>query len=303
MFPSGCDPDEDVARGGFRDDPVIRRTNYRAQRRVLEVLTLAITAFSCKGDPRPAEPAVVRELARELAEGRVAKPGIDTPLVYRLFVPHGYEASKDYPLILFLHGSGAEGTDNRRQLNAVVRQLIDRANAHESTFVLIPQCPNDKWITGEHRRKHVNYRQSERKESDGLQLVLIALDEVQMSYPIDPARIYVSGFSAGGAGTWDLVTRHPERGFAAAIPMTGNNDPSLAHRIAKLPIWAFHGSEDAVSPPQNTREMLQALRALGSPVRYTEYEGIGHGIASKPFADPRLFTWLFAQRAPAAQSQ
>ena len=83
---------------------------------------------------------------------------------------------------------------------------------------------------------------------------------------------------------------------AAAVPMTGNNDPSQASRIAELPIWAFHGSEDRASPVENTREMVLALRALGSPVRYTEYKGVGHDIGSKPFADDALIEWLFAQK-------
>lgn len=265
--------------------------------RALKVLGGCLLVAGCRGSAAEAKPGV-DDLVRASVAGRVSKPGIETHLVYRLFTPKGYDASRTYPLIVYLHGSGAEGTDNLRQLSAVVRQLIDRANAHEPTFVLVPQCPNDKWVTKEHRPVHLNYRQSEREESDGNRLVLVALDEVQRKYPVDAARIYVSGFSAGGSGTWDLVTRHPERRFAAAVPMTGVNDPTQAPRIAKLPIWAFHGGEDQAAPATNTREMVAALRALGSPVRYTEYAGVGHDIGSKPFADDELFRWLFQQRAP-----
>jgi predicted peptidase len=123
------------------------------------------------------------------------------------------------------------------------------------------------------------------------------LKRVCAEYPIDADRVYVTGPSMGGSGTWDLITRHPGT-FAAAVPVTGVNDPSRARVIAELPIWAFHGSRDEVSPVQNTRAMVAALRALGSPVRFTEIPDAGHDSWTRAYSDLDMYRWLFAQRRP-----
>ena len=102
----------------------------------------------------------------------------------------------------------------------------------------------------------------------------------------------------GGSGTWDLVTRHPGL-FAAAVPITGVSDPSRAQVIAALPVWAFHGTSDEISSIDNTRAMVEALRRLGSPVRFTALVGTGHDSWTEAYASPELFPWLFAQRRPA----
>jgi predicted esterase len=242
-------------------------------------------------------PPGASELAERMLIGKLSRPGLAYDLPYRLFVPTGYSEARRYPLIVFLHGSGSNGTDNLRQLTPSVGVLLGRAQSVEPAFVLVPQAPEgDKWVSGSVGPPFRNYRQADRAQSPAAQLVLIGMDELLVRYAIDPDRIYLTGASAGGAGTWDLITRNGTGRFAAAIPVTGANDPSRAPVIARLPIWAFHGAEDDLSPVENAREMVGNLRALGSPVKYTEYPGVGHDSWGPAYAEPQLFPWLFAQR-------
>jgi predicted peptidase len=232
-----------------------------------------------------------------MLEGKFSDSGMPYDLPYRLFIPTGASEGKLLPLIVFLHASGSNGTDNLRQLTPAVGVLIGRAQTVERAFVLVPQVPeSDKWVSRSVGPPFLNYRQAERPQSPAARLVLLGLDQLLAKYAIDPDRIYLTGVSAGGAGTWDLITRNGIGRFAAAVPITGANDPSRAAVIARLPIWAFHGAQDGISPVENTRAMVANLRALGSPVKYSEYPGVGHDSASHAYAEPELFPWLFAQR-------
>ncbi|HKP59328.1 MAG TPA: PHB depolymerase family esterase [Polyangiales bacterium] len=252
---------------------------------------LAVMA-GCKRDAYEA-----RALADRMLAGRIARPGMAYEIVYRLLVPAGYDKARRYPLIVFLHGSGANGDDNRAQVAPELARLNQRAQAMEPVFLLAPQCPKgDKWITGDRGAPHLNHDQSQRVEADAIKLVFALLDELAGKYSIDQDRIYVTGHSSGAAGTWDIISRRADGRFAAAVPVTGTNDPSRAKVIARLPIWVFHGALDDVSPVQNAREMVTALRALGSPVRYTEYADVGHGTLGRAYDEPELLPWLLAQR-------
>jgi predicted peptidase len=115
-------------------------------------------------------------------------------------------------------------------------------------------------------------------------------------HPVDPDRVYLTGISMGGSGTWDFVTRHPGV-FAAAVPVTGVGDPARAPVVAKLPIWAFHGTLDAISPVENARTMKRALEAAGSThFRLSELEGVGHDSWRRAYGQLETFRWLLAQR-------
>lgn len=278
---------------GEPDDPKRRS----ALRRLLAFGRRAAVTLAMLSGCRPGEAADARALIDQMIAGRIARAGLAYDIVYRLYVPPSYDASRKYPLLLFLHGSGALGTDNRRQVGTELAQLHARLQAQEPVFVLAPQCPEvDKWVTGAQKAPHLNFSQKDRPESDALKLVLSLLDELATKYSLDPDRIYVTGHSSGGAGTWDIVSRHALDRFAAAIPVTGTNDPSRAFAIRKLPLWVFHGAQDEISPVQNAREMITALRAQGSAVRYTEYAGVGHDTLSRAYREPELVPWLLAQR-------
>ena len=271
-------------------------------RRAVErgVLLVSLVLSACRGEP--ALPPGARELAARMVAGTFSAPNGGRDVHYQLFVPAGYSSERRYPLIVSLHGAGSHGTDNLRQLSPTVGAVIDNAQSVEPSFVLVPQDPTgDKWVSGSGEAPYVNFRQAQRPQSAAAGAVLAGIDELTQQYSIDPYRIYLTGGSAGGTGTWDLITRGGVGRFAAAVPVTGANDPSRASAIARLPIWAFHGALDSVAPVENSREMVAALRALGSPVRYTEYADVGHESWNRAYAEPELFRWLFAQRrAPAA---
>jgi predicted peptidase len=263
---------------------------------------LVSLASACRGEP--SLPPGAQGLAERMLAGKFSRPGMAYDLPYRLFVPAGTSETRRRPLIVFLHASGSNGTDNLRQLTPAIGVMIGHAQTIEPAFVLVPQLPeSDKWVSRSVGPPFRNYRQADRPQSPAAQLVLLGIDELLAKYAIDPERIYLTGVSAGGAGTWDLITRNGIGRFAAAVPITGANDPSRAAVIARLPIWAFHGASDDISPVENTREMVALLRALGSPVKYTEYPGVAHDSASRAYAEPELFPWLFAQnRGTSAQT-
>lgn len=267
------------------------------RRAVLGCAALA-ALLGCKRGGGAAQPtALASRLAQRLEPGlhRLERGGPGLP--YRLFVPAGYEPARRYPLVLYLHHAGLRGDDNLAQLDEHVARLVsDEVQAVERAFVLAPQCPaGDQWVNAARKVPYQNYLQAAVPPSRTGLATLDLLDEVGRAWSIDPDRLYVTGSSMGGTGTWDFVTRNPGR-FAAAVPVNGINDPGRAAAIATLPIWAFHGAQDDVSPVGNTRAMVDALRRQGSPVRYTEFADLGHGCEARAWSTPGLFPWLFAQR-------
>jgi predicted peptidase len=131
--------------------------------------------------------------------------------------------------------------------------------------------------------------------SKELALVVQILDSVAKQFSIDSSRVYVTGQSMGGYGTWDVILRYPGK-FAAAIPVCGAGDPTQAKLIADLPVWAFHGDKDHTVPVKGSRQMLAALKAAGSGARYTEYPGVGHDSWRKAWSEEELIPWLFQQQ-------
>jgi poly(3-hydroxybutyrate) depolymerase len=131
--------------------------------------------------------------------------------------------------------------------------------------------------------------------SEPLGLVIGLLDALQKEFSIDADRLYVTGLSMGGFGTWDLISRFPNK-FAAAVPICGGADNSQAPKLTHLPIWAFHGSSDGIVRTVRTRSMIAALEKAGGHPKYTEYPGVGHGCWGQAYAEPELPDWLFAQK-------
>ncbi len=221
-------------------------------------------------------------------------------LPYRLLKPAHYDAATKYPLVIFLHGAGERGTDNERQLQHCVRDFAKPAiREQHPCFVVAPQCDNAyRWceVDWGDPKPH----QTPKEPSVPMGLLIALLPTLDKEFSIDPSRLYVTGLSMGGFGTWDLVTRFPQR-FAAAAPICGGADNSAAPALAALPIWVFHGAVDNVVHPERSRTMVAALKAAGSTqVKYTEYPGVGHGCWGNAFAEPDYFTWLFAQHRAAS---
>ena len=205
---------------------------------------------------------------------------------YRLFIPPGYDSQKTYPLVLWLHGSGGAGTDNIAQISddQILGTRIwtePQTQAKHPAFVLVPQNPGD-WVE---RRDALNSR---------MLLVLGMLDSVKAEFNIDVTRIYIAGQSDGGFGTWNLITQRPDL-FAAAIPLCGGGEPRLASRVARMPIWVFHGRRDDVVPVRESRNMVAAIRKAGGHPKYTEYASTGHDVWILGLTEPELIPWLFTQ--------
>lgn len=224
------------------------------------------------------------------------KLGHDT-MPYRLFVPLDYDADKKYPLLLFLHGAGERGDDNTAQLTKSVFDtwLSDSTAPLAQAIVIFPQCPNDRqWVDTPWEKG--SYSVDEVEESRQMEMVLDILYDIIDEYSVDEDRVYVSGLSMGGFGTWDLLMRHSDI-FAAAIPFCGGADPSRAELLADIPIWTFHGDADGDVPVAGTREIYNAIIAAGGEkIEYTEYEGYGHNVWSTGAAEPGIIEWLLSQR-------
>ncbi|MCL2509293.1 MAG: prolyl oligopeptidase family serine peptidase [Oscillospiraceae bacterium] len=210
-------------------------------------------------------------------------------LRYRIYAPEDTGAGGKYPLLLYLHGAGRNGKNNRSQVkdNIFFETILSEDTlAKYPCIVLAPQCPKGKgWVR--------------QPWGPGIAADLMGLlEEITATYPVDPARIYITGVSMGGFGTWGMLRYYPGY-FAAAVPICGgwdlDDDVENAPVMKDVPIWAFHGTLDTAVPVARTSDMVDALKAVGGNVRYTEYPDEEHGIAGKVYSEPELLPWLFAQ--------
>jgi predicted peptidase len=219
-------------------------------------------------------------------------------LLYRVLEPAKIEPNQKYPLVLFLHGAGERGSDNKAQLVHGSTQFTKpETRAKFPAYVLFPQCPaGKKWVEVPWSDKTPHRQPSE--PSISMKLTRQLLDEYLKTRPVDPRRIYVMGLSMGGFGTWDFAARYPEL-VAAIVPICGGADDSTAAKLKDMPVWAFHGDLDTAVFPERSRSMVAALKKAGNErVRYTEYPKVGHNSWSPAFAEPELLPWLFAQKHP-----
>lgn len=229
--------------------------------------------------------------------------GSDT-LRYRLMYPANYDAKKQYPLLLFMHGAGDRGNNNELQLVHGAKLFADSANrARFPAIVVFPQCPlNDFWanIKIVQPRKDTIPNQFEYASAGeprpSLHLVSQLMDSLAKLKTVNNKRIYIGGLSMGGMGTFEMLWRKPGF-FAAAFPICGGGAESTAAVYGKgFPIWIFHGAKDPVVDVNDSRKMVAALKAAGANVRYSEYPATGHDSWTNTFAEPELLPWLFGQQ-------
>ena len=194
---------------------------------------------------------------------------------YLLYLPQNYETSKDkWPLMLFLHGAGERGDDLEKVKVHGPPKLV--ANGKEFPFVLVsPQCPEGMWWS-----------------TDVLDALLIEITE---NYNIDENRIYVTGLSMGGFGTWALAEKYPHR-FAAIAPVCGGGDPAAVPTFSHLPVWVFHGAKDNVVPIDRSEAMVNELKKNGADVQFTVYPEAGHDSWTETYDNPALYEWFLKQR-------
>lgn len=219
--------------------------------------------------------------------------GKDT-LPYRFLKPVNPQAKKTFPLLIFLHGAGERGNDNEAQLLHIRELVLDPDNRSRfACYVLAPQCPKGSiWANHDRNGGSIAMRSS---PSTPIQLLTELIEKIEKEFPIDPSRIYVTGLSMGGFGTWDLIARFPTR-FAAAVPICGGGDPQTAPRIKHIPQWAFHGALDKTVPPAQSRTMIRALQDAGGIPGYTEYPDVAHDSWVYAYREPHLLPWLFDQQ-------
>jgi predicted peptidase len=228
--------------------------------------------------------------------------GKDT-LRYRILYPLQYDPAKQYPVVLFLHGAGHRGTDNKIQLTYGGALFADSINRIKyPAIVIFPQCPrNDFW-------SRITFTMPTKGDSLGpmrfpvnqpiaphLNLVSLLLDSLVNNKLADSKRIYIGGLSMGGMGTFELLWRKPGF-FAAAFPMCGGGAPEKVTDYAShFPVWVFHGDKDRTVAVGNSRLMVNALRTAGADVKYTEYAGVAHNCWINALAEPELLPWLFSK--------
>ncbi len=215
-------------------------------------------------------------------------------LNYRMVFPD-YDTIRKFPLVVFLHGSGERGNDNKAQLKWGIQNFAtDEALSLHPTFIIAPQCPKNKsWAnyTVNDKTGDLTIKPNPTKT---MELLVDLIHQLVKKYAIDTNRIYITGLSMGGYGTYDIIERFPNL-FAAAVPVCGAGDSSKASTIAHIPIWIFHGAEDAAVNPHYSLDMFNALTKAGAHIGYTQYPEVGHFSWLRAYSDKQMMEWLFRQ--------
>ena len=240
--------------------------NKRLYLYLLAFFTFAAPAFS-------QEPNAAADAGSQTAQSF----DVQSKLNYLLYLPADYKKSTDkkWPLLVFLHGAGERGADlNKVKTHGPPKRV---ASDPDFPFVLIsPQCPAGSFWNIDHL----------------LQLVRSTIKEQN----IDPDRVYLTGLSMGGFGSWAMAAEAPEL-FAAVAPICGGGDPKNAEILKDLPIWTFHGDADRVVPISGTQKMVDAIKeAGGKQIEFTIYEGVGHDSWTETYANEDFYKWLLKQR-------
>lgn len=218
-----------------------------------------------------------------------------TVLPYRLLKPQNIDTTKQYPVVLFLHGAGERGNDNETQLT-YMDKIFGSSNFRQKypCYVILPQCAeNFRWC-------ETDWTLPSHTMPDTISVYLNAanqlLDSIVAAVNGDTSRLYITGMSMGGFGTWDLISRYPQK-FAAAVPICGGADLDMACILKDMPIKTFHGSTDKLVKVTRTRNMTIAIHKCGgNKIDYTELTGKGHLIWNQVYNMPSTFQWMFAQK-------
>ncbi|MEQ9408494.1 MAG: prolyl oligopeptidase family serine peptidase [Fuerstiella sp.] len=199
---------------------------------------------------------------------------------YLLYLPENYDQQASWPLVLFLHGAGERGDNLELVKKHGPPKLIGEGK--QFPFIVVsPQCPEGLWW-------------------EPIELSAL-LDQVIRDHHVDKDRIYVTGLSMGGFGTWRLAAYAPDR-LAAIAPICGGGEPYWARRFSNLPTWAFHGARDTGVPLERSQEMIDAMKQKGGQPKLTVYPEAGHDSWTETYNNPEFYGWLLAQkRKPAAE--
>lgn len=256
-----------------------------------------ITFTLASGLTFEADAAEFADRYAELEKCEWTSPG--GTLLYRKFTPE-LKAGEKYPLVIFLHGAGERGANNITQVSgqdAFLNLIFGEEGAKYPAYLIAPQCPNEKkWCEVDWSQK--NSHATPETPSYGMKLLHELLQEMKAKDQIDPDRIYVTGISMGGYGTFDFLVRYSDE-LAAAIPVCGGADNeklATMPELKKIPVWIFHGGADGAVPTQRSRDAFAALQKNECDVQYTEFPGVGHGCWGLAYHTKGLADWLFSQK-------
>lgn len=216
---------------------------------------------------RAEEPTPGKQIATSFQAG-------DATLDYWIYLPKGEQPESGSPLLLFLHGAGERGDDLAVVKKHGPPKLIEAGQ--DFPFVVVsPQCP-------------------ERERWEPKQLAAL-VEHLVAEHSLDGSRLYVTGLSMGGYGTWALIAEYPEL-FAAAVPVCGGGDVEKVDAMAKTPVWAFHGGQDRVVPPRRSEVLVDALKERDAEVKLTVYPEAGHDSWTKTYDNAEVYAWLLEHR-------
>ena len=199
-------------------------------------------------------------------------------LEYLLYLPKGHgRGKKKWPLMVYLHGSGERGSNLELVKTHGPPKLIEAEQ--EFPFIVVsPQCPADGWWTND--------------------MISTLLDDLEQNLQVDSSRVYLTGLSMGGFGTWAMAGEFPNR-FAAIAPICGGGLELWMRNITHLPVWAFHGAKDDIVPLEQTTRLVDELKRLGSKkVKLTVFKNADHDSWTRAYANPKLYEWMLAQVRP-----
>ena len=222
--------------------------------------------------------------------------GNDT-LNYRMMLPKNFEASHQYPVVLFLHGAGERGSDNTKQLTHG-SEFFYKTRDSFPAIVIFPQCPqNDYWakvaVDGSTKPLSLNFP-IDSATTKSMTLVMQLLDDMLAKPYVSKNQVYVGGLSMGGMGTFEILYRKPEV-FAAAFAICGAGNPETTAVYAKtVPMWIFHGAKDNVVDPQQSVTMVSSILKYGGTPNFSLFAKDNHNSWDSAFAEPELISWLFS---------
>lgn len=200
---------------------------------------------------------------------------------YVIYVPQKFDPVKRPPVLMFLHGSGERGNNGIDQIMVGLGPALWKIRGNFSFIAIFPQCETGgNW----------------KADGPDAQRAMAILQTIEKEFDTDRDRVYLTGLSMGGAGSWSLAEKYPDR-FAAIVPMCGRGRTEDAKTLAnaRLPIWNFCGDKDGEETVKFNRAMHEALMQAGAADRYTEYAGVGHNCWDNAYGTPELYTWLLEQ--------
>src|SRR5215210_1354699 len=209
---------------------------------------------------------------------------------YQVYVPQSLRGKQRLPVILFLHGIGQRGAGGFLPSSGVKASMMQHYLEKVPAIILLPQCRRGSYWTDPLMER----------------MVMQSLEQTVAEFNADPERLYLTGVSMGGYGTWHLASEHPGK-FAAIVSICGGSPlregdrfATVARRVGHTPAWVFHGAADTVVPVSESRQMVEAMRAIKGNVRYSEYEGVGHNVWLNALGESELLPWLLKQRLHSA---